>query len=383
MLKPVRILHCIGTKSSGQQSSNLWVRSPLRLVGLICFLVAFGLNAFAPQAYAAQSNTFSARDISCVSARQCVAVGTGPRESSKSEYEVDVTENGGEAWTVVAVPGHFDGLTSVSCWIGISCVAVGGSSGTNPTVMYSSHRGREWRDAALPTRHMVVTSISCRFNHCVVVGGAGSAYALISKNGGLTWRESAFEKGNTSFGILSSVSCPTVRHCVAVGGGLKVGLVTTDGGSTWSRFNVATHGWNLKSVTCSSKRHCVSVGTTVKGQVEEAQQIIVESTDGGKSWREAVIPDTVGSGLRDVSCARSACVAINYYSGALGGNNLLTSSNAGRSWISNNVLKQYSLGSVECMGIRQCVLANRGPAGPVMFGSTNGGLSWKSGRTSM
>jgi len=135
----------------------------------------------------------------------------------------------GTSWTKLDSPNpgsDFNILSSVSCVIGSSCIAVG------------------------------------NYNN-----GIGSAYqSLVLKWDGISWTKLDSPNPGSDFNILSSVSCVTESSCVAVGSyfnSVYQSLVLNWDGTSWTKLDSPNSGSFsniVSSVSCATGFSCLAVG---------------------------------------------------------------------------------------------------------------------------
>lgn len=166
--------------------------------------------------------------------------------------------------------------------------------------MVSSDGGNTWSVPALPTDVGALGSVDCpSANLCVAVG----AQVLVSDDGGQTWN-AEFVDGGT--GILRSVSCSSSTDCIALGSNPEgidnaqaaaFGIVTTDGGATWSSVTLPAGSWTVNAISCSNSTDCTVGGLSSDGGTAPAWS----STDGGNTWSSVSLPSGV-SAVASLSC---------------------------------------------------------------------------------
>jgi photosystem II stability/assembly factor-like uncharacterized protein len=205
--------------------------------------------------------------VSCPSVRSCVAAGAGG--------EVEVTDDYGRLWHVVATPSHRK-LTSVACSSDTDCVAVG----VLGTVVATSDGGMSWSTVKVRSlKGQNVNGVTCTISRvCIAVGAFGTV--VRSEDAGMHWQLS----GSLST-PLTSVSCYR-RLCATVS--LRTGLstpaeafVSNDAGVSWLGQQVDPFK-NLYGVQCTSPKSCTAVG----------EDGAVDSTvDGGGQWRVGRVED--------------------------------------------------------------------------------------------
>ena len=166
-------------------------------------------------------------DVSCPSARECLAVGqagTGTWANETSGTPLIEVWNG-SVWSVAEQPGQparEASLDAVSCWTTEGCTAVG----ANVTCDYAFCRptgaaiAESWNGAAVtvepappPTMAgKALTAISCASGTACTAVGPGAPI--------VTWDGSQWTldiKASAIPGVLNSVSCTQQDECVAVG----------------------------------------------------------------------------------------------------------------------------------------------------------------------
>jgi hypothetical protein len=356
-------------------------------------------------------------DVSCLSSKYCVAVGTNSDAaiSAKGDGALIQTWNG-KTWKTV-VPkaptgGRATQLHGVSCKSATACVAVGvylNHSGTTVPLI-ETWNGTTWTSSttALPKGSIgsQFLSVSCAAaKSCVAVGNyfteAGDG-AMAGYWNGRTWALSRppEPKGSVA-GQLNKVSCTSAAHCIAVGsyGTNTAGFVLADSwnGRTWARMSVPApaSGKNdpdLTGVSCPSAKSCVAVGAGSTGRMGGLTSFA--EFWNGRSWTAGKIawPKGVSNSLlTGVSCTSAkSCLAvgnvdINVNDGGHSGRAAATMWN-GRAWTATKVPapakgKVNVFTEVTCPSSASCLAV--GQLGP--FGTDNGiglagfwnGKTWK------
>jgi hypothetical protein len=280
--------------------------------------------------------------VSCLSAKDCVAVGfyvTGDDIPGAGVQHALADTWTGSGWTVAAPPapaGLVTGLTGVSCPKAGHCVAVGGYTVNNtvgPTSVPLADvlTGKTWTRRAVPVPKGVVFSaldaVSCpSAGFCAAVGSASSeatGSALIDVWNGKAW--SSVKPAALPAGVgdasLSGVSCVSAKSCVAVGfGNDSAGLITiseTWNGKAWSYAKVSwpkgVNDSELWDVSCQSASRCVAAGDTgqnpnVEGFTSRAASLLWN----GKAWSALSVPAPAKgkySRFTAVMCQKSFCAA--------------------------------------------------------------------------
>jgi hypothetical protein len=248
--------------------------------------------------------------VSCKSPTDCVAVGAYTKNTSSGPTGAPLAETwNGRKWTEARPPAPgavISGLDSVACTSAASCVATGIIlTNTVSAVLIESWNGKAWsrmKAAALPATTLgELTTVSCAVaKSCVAVGYASSPKGLGSL--AQTWNGKAWAlttvrwpKG-TSNEMLSGVSCAAGGRCVAVGtidSNLKSASNTgkaaaaTWNGNAWTVTSVPAPAKGkaslLKDVTCMSASNCVAVGQA--GPSGSTNGTGLSAFWNGKSWR--------------------------------------------------------------------------------------------------
>ena len=284
--------------------------------------------------------------VSCPSAGSCVAVGyyfTQVNGGGKGSALIETLANG--TWSVTPTPklnseitDSF--LTGVSCTAPTECVAVGdvddGDATTSLPLLLTMTDG-VWSITAIPSlgpQRGGLLGLSCSNPAaCVAVGyatTAGATKTLVETRTGGTWSIAASpgSGGPTpDYGArgLTSISCTNQPTCVAVGQLTGTGPII-EGSSSQQSSSIASpnpapndKATGLYGVSCSAAPMCVAVGDVAKQFNSDAPNgafglplgPLIETSTGGP-WQ--INADPVGvpadSGLHDVSCVGSTCVAV-------------------------------------------------------------------------
>ncbi len=313
---------------------------------------------------------------SCVTAADCVAVGSDPTGSSAA---IVATTDGGGTWTAQTAPGGTGSLASVACVTAADCVAVGGDTATNAPVLVATTDGGGTWTPGTPPLGTSLDAVSCATaSNCVVLGQTTGSSPVVAttSDAGLTWAHQPPPPGRAP---LRSVSCATASDCAAVGadaaGTSGEALETTDGGATWTDATLPVGIEPLTSVSCASSS-CVAVGSNPKSATAPT---ILTSTDGGRTWANATPPAGAGP-LVTVSCATTRdCVAVG--ATTRGAPLAVSTTDGGASWASHGVAGSFgALTTVSCSSASDCVAAGLryGSSGfsPLLVATTDGGTAW-------
>lgn len=213
--------------------------------------------------------------VSCGAVNACVAVGFAIRSSHNNAFAE--TWNGAK-WTLRPIARRvgttFSALDDVSCGSARACVAVGDSEAHNSSkdrTLAERWDGRRWRINSTPNPRTGIngaglTGVSCRTARaCMAVG----SYAKPSNNGALTLAEQfngkswsiSKSKSAATTSILSAVSCGSAKACMAVGANDTSALAEIWNGTTWALTPIpAPAHTSLEGTSCGAPNTCVAVG---------------------------------------------------------------------------------------------------------------------------
>jgi hypothetical protein len=290
--------------------------------------------------------------VSCPTDDRCIAAGeSGPTGANAS---IETTNDGGSAWVSESVPTDAPGLTSVSCGSANQCVAVGTGEGPaegTTTTLSTRNGGTSWQETIPSSNVYSLTSVSCASgSRCIavgnqVVGSSTSGVILGTTDGGRIWKEQAVTKVLPQ---LSGVSCPTTEHCVAVAQGLASGdtdavVLTVNGGKTWTIESQPVAGATLTSVSCASDVVCSAAGYA-------SGDFAIASHNGGVSWSEVALPGYSA----DIDCVSATdCVAVGEEDST---GQAFVTLNGGGSWSTQSMpLGVTALFGVSCSSESACV----------------------------
>jgi hypothetical protein len=244
--------------------------------------------------------------VSCTAANACTAVG---RYSNSLYQRKSLAERwNGVEWTIEATPApaeaHGSELMSVSCISAADCVAVGTFSSGSPwreSTLAESWDGSSWSiqqtpDPSEATTYAVLDSVSCiSASFCTAVGTSQSAEitngehlikALAENWNGSSWSiQSTPNPNEVGANHLTGVSCTASDSCVAVGYLINVKWIPIverwDGGSWFVESEVplpaTANGGQLLGVSCAaSSPSCTLVGIARVGR-NETEATLAES----------------------------------------------------------------------------------------------------------
>jgi len=367
---------------------------------------ASAATATATRAAAAPPTARDLLDVSCATAKNCLAVGTDQNAFKGAGGPLAERWNG-TTWRTIAVklPAGATGgaLIRISCARATHCVAVGfyDKGSGNQFALADTWNGSTWTPAQPPApggQNTALTGVSCKsVTSCVAVGmftkntSGGSAGSLLGealKGGKWTQSRPPVPAGTVLSG-LDGVSCTSTTSCIATGTVLtntsSAALIESWNGKAWTRMKAptlpaATFG-ELITVSCPSAKSCVAVGDQSSSK---GLSSLTEVWD-GKSW--VVKPVTWPKGTSNELLSGVSCAAVNRcVAGGTIDSNLQAASNTGKAaavtwngkvWAVTSVPapgkgKASSFEGMTCLSTANCVAV--GQLGP--SGSTNGtGLS--------
>jgi hypothetical protein len=284
--------------------------------------------------------------VVCSQVGECVAIGLYllPNGPLPGEGVIETLSNG--SWTATAAPVPSDaGLTpssqlrDLSCVSARSCLAVGDYEDSDQNVqglIETMAHGR-WTptEAPLPSntsledQTAVLYGVSClSARTCVAVGEYGSTPVGLIETlsaAGLTPTDAGTSLAGTSWSSLREVTCTTSRSCAAIGFYGPDNLAYTDDAvhGRWMSMKAPappgdeSPGPTLSTPVCPEKRVCVSVGSYTGPESDTFGLIDGLSR---KRWATQATPlpsngdPDQGVALNAVACpAMGDCVAVGGY----------------------------------------------------------------------
>jgi hypothetical protein len=271
--------------------------------------------------------------ISCVTPGSCVSVGYAEGTFGPSNWAAIWSGNAERhVWTADSPPNPIystSRLYDVSCASAKACMAVGQAVGLSTGANAELWDGSKWSSARAglgPASLTALETVSCpASNLCVAVGahlsGISSASPVSALWNGHSWRLASMPMpAGTAVAIASSVSCATTTYCVAVGNadtsaGVEAPWEVVWNGKSWTETTpitpAHTSDLQLTHVACPSATSCTAVGSFNRGTVYYP---IIEAFN-GRTWSTEVLAGQplVGAILNDVSCPSvHACVLTGY-----------------------------------------------------------------------
>jgi hypothetical protein len=309
--------------------------------------------------------------VSCPSAKFCAAVGYSyPDADGEPGYTHPLAQMwNGERWRAVDVPtapiGDL-GLTDVSCTSARFCMAVGTNRGRTYSVKWN---GTAWSFVrskhSQNSRHQGLDMIDCPSpNRCFSVGNVyhlGGTHAVAERWNGKSWLLMEQPGDANGYIRVNGISCPSTTWCVLVGddstsggtsGTSQVYLATWQRGShgRWVRSHIPDPSSQRKAVfskfddvSCVSRRRCLAVGgfTATSGSSGD----LLEQWD-GSHW----IRKHTTMAVSKISCtARTHCVAMAE------GTNPTSDVLSGSTWHNEPFVDQSSwLRAIDCATAHAC-----------------------------
>jgi hypothetical protein len=283
--------------------------------------------------------------VTCVSAVDCVAVGSRSRTTSPSVFPTRTLAErwNGTAWSVLATPnvaGYYeDSLVAVACPRATDCIAVGTAArafNKNGKPISARWNGHTWRLLTTPDPYdqtdASLASVSCATaRSCVAVGKTGNDSALIERWNGTRWTIQSPLSPQATYSQLNAVSCPTTTFCLAVGThytsekGTTAVITETWNGRYWtagSAAPLAARFPSLTSIDCSGPTRCVAVGS--RSYMPTGRPNALAERWNGATWTIQATQNPAADrdiNLESVSCGGGRCTAVG--SSHFGGNLLV------------------------------------------------------------
>ena len=331
--------------------------------------------------------------VSCSTATQCTAVGSGFAEAWN-----------GSTWTLqtIAIPHPNTGipvLLGVSCRSGI-CAAVGYYYvGGVQTLVDEIWDGQKWVLQSLsisnPNDSSSLSAVSCKgSNACMAAGSFHNSFYSqnhsLAESFSLVWQQQSFTSPGASIaGGVSDVSCATTKFCAAVGS-FETSTDFETYVDTWDglQWNVGTvpnpSTTNLSAVSCSGPKACTAVGNG--GNAGTGYVTLAERWN-GTTWTAQTTPNqsTTGQGtyFTGVSCPTGKfCAAVGAYRDASGNQFPFAATWNGTTWVATPAPNPSGytiseLNRVSCTSATACVAVGaQGPSNPTALAEVWNGTTW-------
>jgi hypothetical protein len=270
--------------------------------------------------------------------------------------------------------GQFD---AVSCVSATNCVAVG-TDESGATSLSATWNGTAWTLVPVPTpsgeTSIALDGISCRSTtQCVAVGAAfgnnSSELPGAEVWNGSTWTVSTVPvPGGSTFASLVGVSCVSTIDCVAVGtyedtSSNQDPFAESWNGASWAVQSMpspaATSNLYTSGVSCTSSTACIAIGDY---QGSTAEVAFAERLT-GTGWSALTVPMPAGSDfarLSGISCVSTACAAVGYDENSSGTSLPLVENWNGSAWSVVSAPKpsgstDTELSSVSCTATTACL----------------------------
>jgi hypothetical protein len=211
--------------------------------------------------------------VACPAAKSCYAVGNHLPKGSRSSAPLIEHWNGSKwTWQNVSVPrGTSDGqLADVSCSSARFCVAVG-TDGSG--VLIERWNGTAWSMSAPRSASSAsLYGVSCpSATSCFAVGSTLTTFggSLVERWNGRAWSASTTPvPRNASYAALQSVSCASAARCLAVGDDGHPGVYADSwNGTGWHLVPMTTTGGHIgafSAVSCLTATSCAALGATTQ-----------------------------------------------------------------------------------------------------------------------
>jgi len=271
--------------------------------------------------------------VACGMRTRCLALGPGGWQAT--------SDDGGRSWKLRVDP-DLVGLTpdDLACPTPRRCVAIATPVVTSilssdastraaalaappDVLLVSTDGGSSWRSARAPGQ-IWLGGLSCPaeavcYASAETRGKPNRRFLIDTSDGGLNW--AAGPKAPP--GSLGAISCPSIDQCFVIGGPSGLAL-TTDSGVSWQLEHDSTRSAEalpLSVIQCATPSRCLGLGEAV-GPLRPGRGFpwmalyAVSTTDGGKSWRHALVQDDysqmVMPGITAAGCmdGGSFCVAV-------------------------------------------------------------------------
>jgi hypothetical protein len=276
----------------------------------------------------------SLEDVFCTSSSNCIAVG-GSDESGA--WNAHAKRWNGTAWTseTIAPPNgaSTSKLSGVTCLSASDCIAVGTvvEEEQGKQALLASWNGSSWATAPIPAEGVSsseLKEIACTSSSaCVAVGSSrdedGRKQALAMRWNGSAWSTNTHPQPSESLTELTGVSCVGPADCVAVGSFVNSSNVTKTlasvwNGTSWSVVATPEPGGaeltQLQDVSCRPSEACTAVGNYSDSKGEERTLALRRNVSGTWSIQPTPLyPDVLSRSLTAVSCSSSSsCTAVGF-----------------------------------------------------------------------
>ena len=271
------------------------------------------------------------RDVSCTSARACMAVGDDSGVAG-NDRTLAAQWAQGAGWRILPTPnpataqGDLDLLKAVACPSATDCVAVGEyEDGSGSTALVETWDGSRWTVASVPPVAAAdLEGVSCTSVTACVAVGAANGHPLVLSWDGTGWAVVPVPAPpGSGASSLHAVSCSAAQSCMAVGDFKTASLVVDTlaerwDGTSWSITDTqdvpGVTKTQLFDVSCVAADDCVAVGAATP---PGGMNTVVEAWD-GTGWQLAQSPNgkSTHTQFEAVSCVSATdCLAVGTATG--------------------------------------------------------------------
>ena len=309
--------------------------------------------------------------VACPSKDVCFAGATLKTRSSMDRAAVFTTRNGGASWSLLATVSI--GPQVLVCPTTQDCI--GGAF--SDRVVVTTDGGRRWTTHLVSSSLAEVQAISCpAAGDCWLsaITSRDDVFVYHSTNLGASWSKEKTPALMVPMGSPSGIACVTRTECIITGIGV---LRTTNGGRKWTRYSRPSPGF-LGQLTCPSAHDCLAIRDVSSAVPSIASGAVYSTSNMGATWKLRLSPRQVMS-LNGLSClSASRCVSVGYGYTAKGKSYTYwgaveRTSDGGTSWVQERESKLPALIGVSCIRRTSHCLA---VGGSDVYSSTNDGKTW-------
>jgi hypothetical protein len=211
-------------------------------------------------------------------------------------------------------PGVLSCPTTSTCYAmsGHYASDKGGAPLLSLSLYVSNDAGATWSERPMPHGFAPTSPVACGGSTNCAVGGVdnGRNVLVTTTDGGDSF---AIDPLPVGVGHLDTLSCPSADYCaglaasseiLGINGTNAAFLSTSNGGASFTDRPIVT-GDSMQSLTCSSNLDCTTVGwNNALGPNDLTAGVAAHSTDGGRTWTAASLPEGFGiSSDSHLSCA--------------------------------------------------------------------------------
>jgi hypothetical protein len=355
------------------------------------------------------------QQVSCYSARDCLAIGAKVNASTSNESPIAASWNGTK-WTPVAVP-LAKPVTSaesaaVSCATATHCLVLVQTLG-NPAVLAFSWNGKALVKAVAPGTpsggYLELSGLSCvSAKYCVAIGmnmaGTSLSAAEVAETwNGKAWSAHQLTKPSATVMLAASVACVSVTDCEVAGTSVAASSGATSvfaGKWTGSKYTaqkvpaILAASKTMPLITglsCNSATSCLLVGAAVSPS-SSATVTPVAAAWNGTAWTASKVslPKGVSQALPlGVGCPRSVrhgCAVVGVTPTAAGSARALALWWNGKGYTLQKTPSPAAgqlnvLSAVTCQSAKSCVgvgaSGSAASGSPKPLGGEWNGTTWK------